>query len=85
MDSSTVVVTTIVSNLLSIAVSAWTLYQVRLLIGKELSKGAERLEDTVKSRFDFRHLVWVLPVVGIAAVIAAVYALRHFLVGGSHG
>lgn len=49
---STETVTTIASNLLSIAVSLWTLYQVRLLIGKELAKGASKAEDALKKLVD---------------------------------
>jgi hypothetical protein len=43
--SDFVAVSTIVANVLTIAVNLWVLYQVRLLIGKELSKAAKRIEE----------------------------------------
>lgn len=44
--------TTVVSNVVSILVNLWVLYQVRLLIGKELSKGASKAEDALKRLVD---------------------------------
>lgn len=41
-------ITTVLSNVLSIAVNVWVLYQVRLLIGKEASRVASKVEDAVK-------------------------------------
>jgi hypothetical protein len=38
----------IASNALTIAVNVWVLYQVRLLIGKEASRVASKVEDAVK-------------------------------------
>lgn len=41
-------ITTTASNILSIAINLWVLYQVRLLIGKEASRVASKVEDAVK-------------------------------------
>lgn len=36
---------TLVSNLLTIAVQVWVLYQIRLLIGKEAARVLRKLND----------------------------------------
>jgi hypothetical protein len=45
-------VTTITSNVLSVAVNLWVLYQVRLIIGKEASRVASKVDDAVRKIVD---------------------------------
>lgn len=44
--------TIIASNVITILVNLWVLYQVRLMIGKEISKGASKAEDALKKLVD---------------------------------